>query len=102
VYEDDLGQSLIHIRHVGDDEESVERLFTALAETLPGPMAVGTATIDGTTLTAVGDDYLWIGRTGTELRLIAAQDPTDGSRAVQKLLAAEKGIAEGRIPDHGG
>jgi hypothetical protein len=102
VYEDDLGQSLIHIRHVGDDEESVERLFSALAETLPGPMAVGTPTVDGTTLTAFGDDYLWIGRTGTELRLIAAQDPTDGSRAVQKLLATEAGITEGRIPDHSG
>jgi hypothetical protein len=65
-------------------------------------MAVGPGAIDGTTLTAVGDDYLWIGRTGTELRLIAAQDPTDGSRAVQKLLAAEAGITEGRIPHNNG
>jgi hypothetical protein len=89
LYRDSRDEWLLYIRHRGDDAASVLRLFEALAARLPGPMLVGWPTVTDHTLTAVGNDYLWMQARGSELALVVAGHVAPGSVAVEALTGVE-------------
>ncbi len=98
LYENERGELLLSVTHVGDDEASVQRLFDALTEQLPTTMAVDSIEPAGSTFTATGDDFLWISVEGRELRLIVAETPRDGAMVMHKLVGWEDAVEEGTVP----